>query len=256
MACSTSRQSCDPVNVMAAAAVGCSGFMDPINFQAEQLVYDLAFRDIITNFGVPVNYYINSFNLSGADLLYGEHPTAIFTRPVEMKMYLELQENAIQLSKYGYNSEDELTGYVHITTFTAAVSSVFDYAAVGQYIEPKSGDIVEVSVLGCDRPNGRGSKWFEITERTDQDVAQINPLFGHYVYRIRAKRYEHTFQPGLTGEKRNDQVYENSFAGKLSSAIDSVSASPVKSYVGDIDEDSRNVFDMSVNDNSIYGNYY
>jgi len=171
-------------------------------------------------------------------------------------MYLELQENAIQLSRYGYNSEDELTGYVHITTFVTTVSSVFDYAAVGQYIEPKSGDIIEVSVLGCDRPNGRGSKWFEITERTDQDVAQINPLFGHYVYRIRAKRYEHTFQPGLTGEKRNDQVYENSFAGKLSSAIDSVSASPVKSYVGDIDEDSRNVFDMSANDNSIYGNYY
>jgi len=30
----------------------------------------------------------------------------------------------------------------------------------------------------------------------------------------------------------------------------------VISIVGDIDEDSRNVFDMSVNDNSIYGNYY
>lgn len=31
--------------------------------------------------------------------------------------------------------------------------------------------------------------------------------------------------------------------------------SPVKVYPGSADEDSKNVFDMSVNDTSLYGNY-
>jgi hypothetical protein len=257
MACNTYRN-CSPENVFAGVSKPeCAQFFNPGNFQAEQLIYDSAYSDLINSYGIPINYYVNTFNLLSADLFYGEEPTKTFKGPYELQMYIELTENAINLSKFGFASDDELTGYLHIHTFTTTMSSLVNYAAFNQVIEPKSGDIIELSILGCDRPNGRGPKWFEITERVEQDVAQLNPLLGHYVYRVKAKRYEHSFEPGLSGEKQNQQVYENSFSGVISSNIPGVSASEAKSYNFDIDNESKNkVLDMSVNNTDIYGSYY
>lgn len=316
MACNTNKQQCDLNSVFAAVAnTSCGQFFNPQNFQAEQMIYDASFRDLINNYGIPVDYYINTFNLSAADTLYGEHPTSIFYGPVTLMMYIELTENAINLTKFGFASDDELTGYVHIQTFndvmdlkkfyikTAANDflTLDEYANSlqtesgrnilteqlnilladesnketfkligssnrtlynkyinnGQSIEPKSGDLIQVSPLGCDRPNGRGAKIFEVTERTDQDIASINPLLGHYVYRLRAKRYEHSFEPGAPTEPQNQQVYENSFSGKLSSNIPNEAQTEDKSYPDDIDNTSKStVFDMSVNNTDIYGSYY
>ena len=315
MACNTSRQNCTPASVFAGvASPTCSQFFNPANFQAEQLVYDAAFKDIINNFGIPVDYYINTYNLSAADNFYGEQPTAIFYGPVSLMMYIELNASAINLSKFGFASDDELTGYVHIKTFeetmtgrdffvrteageilsyddyityiqTQSAENIItdllfdivsensetggfdliggDYEAInryinsGQVVEPKSGDLIQISPLGCDRPNGRGAKIFEITERVDQDVASMNPLLGHYVYRLRAKRYEYSFEPGAPKELQNQQVFENSFSGILSSNIPGVVPSDAKSYPGDVDTDSKTkVLDMSVNPTDIYGTYY
>lgn len=315
MACNNSRTQCTSKSVFAAvASPQCGQFFNPDKLQAEQFIYDAGFSDLINNFGIPVDYYINTFNLSAADTLYGEHPTSIFYGPVSIMMYIELNENAINLSKFGFASDDELTGYVHIKTFEETIAgrdfyirtqqgniltysdyityiqtqsaeniitemlfnivtensetSSFDliggdYKAINRYIkngqsvEPKSGDLIQVSPLGCDRPNGRGAKIFEVTERTDQDVASLNPLLGHYVYRLRAKRYEYSFEPGAPIEPQNQQVYENSFSGINSSNIPGVIPSETKSYPGDIDGESKTkVLDMSVNNTDIYGTYY
>jgi hypothetical protein len=258
MTCNTNKQICTPAGVFAGVAnPACGQFFNPSNFQAEQIIYDTAFADLINNFGVPINYYVNAFNISAADALYGEDPTRKFLGPYELQLYIELTESSPYLSKFGLVSDDELTGYVHINTFTTTMSSLVNYASFGQVVEPKSGDIIELTALGCDRPNGRGPKWFEITERVDQDIAKLNPLLGHYVYRLKAKRYEHSFEPGLSGERQNQQVYENSFSGILSSNIPGVSASQAKSYPFDVDNISKvDVLDMSVNDTDIYGSYY
>lgn len=300
MSCNTDRNVPITTAFAAVANPACGQFFNPGNFSGEQVIYDTAFRDIINNFGIPVDYYINTFNLSAADTVYGEHPTAIFYGPVQIMMYVELNENAINLSKFGFASDDELTGYVHIQTFSDVMSgkyfylqtstgeflnyneldpdtyetlqdqlsgndreALYRYLNNGQSIEPKSGDLIQVSPLGCDRPNGRGAKIFEITERTDQDISSLNPLLGHYVYRLRAKRYEYSFEPGAPLEPQNQQVYENSFSGKLSSNIHDevkrvdIPTSEAKSYPGDIDTESKNkVLDMSVNDTDVYGNYY
>jgi hypothetical protein len=288
--CSPSRQSCTPSTVFAAvASPGCSQFFNPANFQAEQLIYDAAFNDLINSYGVPINYYVNTFNVLSADLFYGEHPIAPYLGPVSIISYIELIENPINLSRFGFASDDELTAYLHIDTFTTTFSAVINYAEFNQSIEPKSGDIIEVTALGCDRPNGRGAKWFEITERVDQDIATMNPLLGHYVYRLRAKRYEGSFEPGIIGEQGNNQIYDNSFSGILSSNIEipsieildlqtesgdylitqdgdpliltgvttpQLSSNP-KTYPFDVDQYSKdNIFDNSVNDTSIYGTYY
>ena len=258
MSCNPTRQQCDPADIFVANAnPACGQFFNPGNFQAEQLVFDNYFGDLINSYGIPVSYYVNTFNLSAADLLYGQHSTSKFAGPYEIQMYIELSENAINLSKFGFASDDDLTAYVHINTFTTTFSAVVDYASFNQSIEPKSGDLIELTPLGCDRPNGRGPKIFEVTERTDQDVASINPLLGHYVYRLRAKRFEYSFEPALTGEPANDQIYENSRSGIVSTTIVDQLSSPPKSYEGDIDEQSQTVvLDITPNNTDIYGRYY
>ena len=291
MACNPNRLNCSPDDIFAASAIpACSVLVDPSVLQAEQLVYDNSFHELINNFGVEVNYYINTFNLSAADLLYGEQPTAIFYGPMSLMMYVELAENAVQLSKFGFSSDDSFTGYLHIASFYESVSgkqfytldsngdiitfSNYDhllgvdfrleyaYSINGQSIEPKTGDLIELIDLGCDRPNGRGSKIFEVTERMDQDVSgKLNPLLGHYVYRLRAKRYEYSFEPNAPKENVNEQIFENTFNGVLSTnvldAYYNDSISDTKTYPGDIDITSKTkVLDMDVDNTDIYGGYY
>ena len=320
MACNPNRSQCTVESVFAAVAnPNCGQLLDPENLQAEQLLYDMTFKDLINNFGIPIDYYIHTYNLSSADNLYGEHPTSIFYGPVSIMMYLELTENAINLSRFGFASDDELTGYVHIKTFEDAMSArnyyildsngeiiyFCDYSSLsslitettqqsintevsdidivveeaelicepaigsenyevfanyinnGQSVEPKSGDLIKVWPLGCDRPNGRGAKIFEITERTDQDVSSINPILGHYVYRLKAKRFEYSFEPGAPQEPQNQQVFEDTFSGKLSSNIPGETPSAPKSYPTNVNDDSKTkVLDMSVNNTDIYGTYY
>jgi len=177
-------------------------------------------------------------------------------------MYVELNDDAVNLTKFGFDPGDEFTAYVHISTFHSAASAYFDYSSVGQSIEPKAGDVIDLTVLGCDRPNGRGSVKYEITERMDQDISTLNPILGHYVYRLRGKRLDFTFQNGLSSEKVNEQVFDNSFSGVLSSTLTDQLTSSGKSYPTeenpyDIDNVSKSdVMDMDVNDTDIYGSYY
>ena len=60
--CNENRLNCTPEEVLAATAIpACGKLVNPSNLQAEQLVYDQAFNDLINNFGLPVDYYINTF---------------------------------------------------------------------------------------------------------------------------------------------------------------------------------------------------
>jgi hypothetical protein len=275
--CNQNRANCTPEEVLAATAIpACGELVNPSNLQAEQLVFDQAFNDLINNFGIPVDYYINTFNLSGADLLYGEDfgSSDISSGPAQFKgplsgvqMYVELNDDAVNLSKFGFDPGDEFTAYVHISTFYDAASAYFDYASVGQSIEPKAGDVIDLTVLGCDRPNGRGSVKYQITERMDQDISSLNPILGHYIYRLRGKRYAYSFESGLSGEKANEQVYDNSYSGILSTTlVDQLTGTsdplqgktyPTEENPYDIDTISKSdVMDMDVNDTDIYGSYY
>ena len=269
--CNENRLNCTPDKVLAATMIpSCGEFVNPSNLQAEQLVFDQAFNDLINNFGIPVNYFINTFNLSAADLLYGEDfgskdntGPAQFKGPLTgVQMYIELSDDAVNLSKFGFDPGDEFTAFVHISTFAEAASAYFDYSSVGQSIEPKAGDVIDLKVLGCDRPNGRGSVKYEITERMDQDVSALNPILGHYIYRLRGKRYEYSFESGLSSEYVNEQVYDNSFSGVLSTTLVDQLTSDGKTYptvedpynIDDVSKDD--VMDMDVNDTDIYGSYY
>ena len=88
-----------------------------------------------------------------------------------------------------------------------------------------------------DRPGGRAGKHFEITERLDQDVNQINQLLGHYVWLIKAKRHDYSFEPGLSPEAVSDQVDDDPVVDQLSKEVFDYNQSP-----------------FSINDD-VYGDY-
>ena len=338
--CNAARLNCSPEDIMAAADTCCSIIASPDGYNAEQLVFDQSYKDLINNFGYVVDYYLHTFNLSSANLLYGEEPTSVFYGPIPIKMYMELNNESISLQSFGFDAADDFTGYVHIKSFedslssrdffiqtvsgdilplseyvnpiipqeggedvvtdttinwcqpnaldtlgfgftsedgsqsfvqetlTTALTSLYEQAG-GQFtildkfieknheLEPKSGDLIDFVQLGCDRPGGRGSKIFQVTERMDQDLAGgLNPMLGHYIWRLRAKRYEHSFEPGAPVERANEQVFDNTHNGVINTTIPTDNIDAPKSYPGDIDAKSKDVLDMDVNDTDIYGSYY
>lgn len=290
MACNTINSNCpitplsclDPSVIFAGVYnPNCGGFADPRNLQAEQVIIGNMFLELINNFGVRINYYVNGFNTHKMNALYGEHPLQEYAGPFTVKAYLQLEES-LSLSRYGMDAADDLTAYIAITDFTdlffrylATEAGIPIYTEDGQPIavetlstfffdmnhlrfEPKSDDLIEVTALGCNRPGNRGSKIFRITEVLDQDVAgNINPFMGHYVWKITAKRYETSFETNAPMECGNDQVYDNTFAGKLSSTLFPTLTTQPKVYPDNVDDLSKNtVYDMTVNDTTIYGEYY
>ena len=103
---------------------------------------------------------------------------------------------------------------------------------------------------------GRDGTMFELTDRSDQDASKMNPLMGHFIWMLRGKRYDYTFQPGITAEAVSEQVYEDSFAGRLSGYDNTATAS--KTYSGSADIESDTIFNYDTEGNnadSIYGDY-
>ena len=109
---------------------------------------------------------------------------------------------------------------------------------------------------GEDRPGGRDGKKFEVTERLDEEITQINPLMGHYVWIIKAKRYEYSFEPGLSAEAMSDQVFDNTNFGRLSGGDNPEEDG--KSYSGtSADEYQKTLFNYNSGGNldDVYGGY-
>lgn len=259
MGCEVTPASClDPVNIFAGIYDPCASFGDPSVFQAERAIFSQNFKELITKYGVDVNYYVNGFNLSAMNLLYGEHPTQEYSGPMEIKAYIELEEG-VSLAQFGMTADDELTAYVHIEDFNglSALSAVA-WDQNSQRYEPKADDLLELTALGCDRPGNRGPKIFIITEALDQSIQDgINPIMGHYIWKLTAKRYETSFETNAPMEEGNDQVYDNLESGKLSSAMYPALTSDAKIYDQNIDEVSRtDVYNQDNANNDIYGDYY
>lgn len=176
-----------------------------------------AAEETVQLLGQKVEYYVNTYSPLCADNTYGEQPTMVFWGPKQIKMIVELNESALSLSKWGFNADDEITGYVTIRGYVSAFAHEVIYERLQEEVAPKAGDVFRMTEYGNDRPGDRAGNFFEITERRDQDVSsgQMNPLGGHYLWRLKAKRLEYSFQPGITGERGNDQVYDDTFAGLL-----------------------------------------
>lgn len=221
-------------------------FTDKEKNTAERSLYSNYWREQIDLYGQKILYYKNLYNLQNADNTYGEMPLNQFEAPKEMIMLFTLTENALILSKFGYQSDDQVTAYLHISSF---------YVHYPPDYEPKAGDVFKLVEYGSDRPGERDGKMYEITERCDEDNSKINPLAGHYVWLLKAKRLEHSFE-NLPQERGNMQVHDDTFYGDLSGSLN-VPPQRDPAYPQDSDTESKEkVFDMSINDTLEYGGYY
>ena len=218
----------------------CFRFTDKNSLACDINIYNNYWQEQIALYGQKIDYYVSGYAISASDALYGEQPGAVYAPPQSLIFGINLNENAILLSKYGLMSDDEVTAFVPITSF---------YTTFGTGKEPKAGDVFSLVEYGRDRPGARGPNFYEITQRLDQDIAQINPLAGHYVWLIKAKRYEYSFEPGLSGEVGNSQVFEDTIAAGVSGAS--------KPYAYDVDVESKTIFDYSLTTNydGVYGGY-
>lgn len=221
-------------------------FTDKEKNSGERAVYSNYWREQIDMYGQKILYYKNKYNVLSGDNVYGEMPLNEFEPPKEMIMLFTLTENALVLSKFGYQSDDQVTAYLHISSF---------YIHYPPSYEPKAGDVFKLVEYGSDRPGERDGKMYEITERCDEDNSKINPLAGHYVWLLKAKRLEYSFED-IPQEKGNYQVHDDTFYGDLSGST-TTPTQRVSSYPQDPDSESKKfVFDMSVNDTLQYGGYY
>jgi hypothetical protein len=143
-------------------------------------------------------------------------------------------------------SDDEVTALISFASFESVI---------GPGEEPKAGDIFELEEYGRSRPGGRTGKIFEITQRVDQDVSQINQLQGHYVWLMTAKRFDYSYEPGAPVEQPLGQINDDLLEGRLEGGTNEPII--VKSYTGDVDDVSSPIYDYRVflDQDHIYGNY-
>jgi hypothetical protein len=99
-------------------------------------------------YGTLINYHTNLYALSSHDFLYGENPTKGFTPPTEMLALAQMNNDALLLSKFGIQTDAELTIIIPISMFAEAMQN--------PRAEPKSGDLIVLTELGWDRPGGGG----------------------------------------------------------------------------------------------------
>ena len=204
----------------------------------------------IYQYGTVIDYYTNNTTIASMDPLYGEDTSQTFSQSKKMIFALTLNENSVVLQKFGLVADDEVTGFLPIESYTMAMSS-----ADNPHPEPKAGDVIELTEFGSSRPGGRGAKKFEITERLDQDVSQINPLMGHYVWLIKGKRYDYSHEQGIEPEPVLGEVNDDSYHGPVDESGDPIEDTAL--YFNDVDRESRNIFDYSVygDYDDIYGGY-
>ena len=74
-------------------------------------------EEMVQSMGQKIDYWVNTTTTSGADLIYGEQPTSIYHGPIRLKMIIQLNESSLSLSKFGFQADDELVGYMAFNNF-------------------------------------------------------------------------------------------------------------------------------------------
>lgn len=246
------------------------------NQSNDNALIESEYNDMINNYGIIIDYYVNNYDKDGsADNITGTDLTKKYNYPVQLKMYVKYNPGAVSLAKFGYISADELEAIILIKTFTETMSGLKAYSEYGQPCAPKAGDIIKLTNFGKTRPIGMDGKMFICTERLDEDP-EINVLGGHYIWRMKFKRFQYDYEgvedspdgtKNVIAEARNDQTSDDSIFGRLlngdnfatENGVDSATTieelSSQKIYPYDIEEESETLFPFlsGVNKDNPYG---
>ena len=206
-------------------------------------LFKIWWKDQIALYGTQTTYYVRDFTLSAADKFYGENTTSGFLTGTNLVMVMNLTDNSITFSKFGLTSDDEVEAYIDISTYQETLSTQYSGS---ELIEPKAGDVFQLTELGNDRPGSREGKFFEITERVDESISTINQLQGHYLFKIKARRYDFSHTDDDVEEVVSEQITNDALSGKTTDTI--------QDYINDLDTEQASYFDYGTNDD-VYGDY-
>jgi hypothetical protein len=183
-------------------------YLDKTKNDNERSLVSGYWKEQVEHYGTEVTYYTHGYTLSTHNYLYGEDPTTPFVSAGPIVMLTDITNDAIMLSKFGIMADCDMTCVLHISSFQEFF---------GQYREPKAGDLIELAEYGGygDRPGGRGAPVYEITERDDQNLQfNANALMGHYIWVIKCKRWEYSYEPGTKAEPLNVQFNDDEEYGR------------------------------------------
>jgi hypothetical protein len=213
------------------------------NTNERERLFKVWWRDQIAQYGTSTTYFVRDFTLSAADKFYGENTVDGFKEGTTLVMVMQLSDNSITFSKYGLTSDDEVEAYIDISTYQYTLSSMY---LSSESIEPKAGDVFQLTELGNDRPVSRTGKYFEITERVDESINSINQLQGHYLFKIKARRYDFSHTDDDVEESASEQITDDALSGKTSESV--------QDYINDLDTEQASYFNYGDNDD-VYGDY-
>jgi hypothetical protein len=228
-------------------------YLNKNNNANERNNYSLWWKEQIEHYGVNTIYYTNGYSISAHDFLYGEEPTATYLSAGNVIMMTDITNDSILLSKFGIMADCDMTAVIHISSY---------YDTFGFGAEPKAGDLIELKEYGGfgDRPGGRGAPIYEITERDDEYLPLTNHLMGHYVWYIKCKRWEYSYEPGVHAEPGSTQISDGGEYGAetipldpcdLTSTVPIDLANPIPQNA---DDEAKKIFDYG-DLSSPYGNY-
>jgi hypothetical protein len=245
------------------ASSACQDWNTLETMDGAQVIADANWQELINNNGQAVYYYVYGFDMNRAQDIFGEDVLAKYQDPFEIKVYVDIKDMPKDLGPYGgFFADDTITGYIHIKTFEKSTADLPIFETLGLRHEPKPQDIIQVINFGCDRPGDRSANYYEITNKEDQLISEsMNVGYGHYVWRIKAKRYMFDYEGGAIepkGEDGNEQVYDNNVSGYTTSTADPAKQESDKTYDFNVDDQSkRKIFNQSYkNQDDIYGGYY
>ena len=181
-------------------------YLNKNNNANERENYAKWWKEQIEHYGTSVTYFTHGYALTSHNFLYGEDPTSKYGKIENIIMLTDITNDSLMLSKFGIMADCDMTAVVHISAF---------YEQVGCGFEPKAGDLIELTEYGADRPGGRSAPIYEITERDDEYLPMTNPLIGHYVWYIKCKRFEYSYEPGVPSGPNNKQVNDGGDYGRM-----------------------------------------
>lgn len=257
----------------------------------ERKLYGDYFREIIQRFGLCTYYYQNIYSSVSAVNLYGEDQVSGFTPAKPIMAIVEIPNESILFNKFGLQTDTDFNAIISIkdwfNTFGSEKSNepkagdVIRIINTGwdeqetSYTYLSAHDtflqILNYNLQGiCNSDSAYGSSttlticsssgdWrrfpqmYQITEARYQDLgAGINFLMGHYVWLIRGKRFEYTYEPGIHPEEIKPD-------GSTNPSDYATSPKPgVVDDTSDTNTDSDDIFDYDTNPGSntgIYGGY-
>ena len=199
--------------------------------QGDQVVMDNNIKSFILERGYPVLYYPYLFEVDKVEHLFGEHSGAGYGVPFKTYAYMTIEDQPSWFAAQGIDTDETATIWIHIRMWKETVSEYLQDPECPQYhdyhkiynlnyvaendivraIEPKVKDLIQLTTFGADREFDRGNKIFEITSREDELFSEnnMNIAMGHYVWRVKAKRYRYSHENGMSNQdpKSKDNEY-------------------------------------------------